>query len=299
MLITKKASLYSISILNGTNKVVGSTHDNFSNLRPGSYIRVNNEDTLYPITQTQSIFYSKPFTNNKNREIIIDDYCGILLQKGDAIKIFYDRFCLDTIVKISECGKGYTEGEIVTAKGGIPSINNMDGQVYPTRFIVNVVNPEGGIVMLSKTTNSEDGDYIEQPSGDIELTGGKGGHGAKIVCNYKTINSTLFINRTIREISYNNGKTNIILDYSIDPNISKGILSLEKWEAHLAYNYLGDNKVCVPYETFKDFTPNIGLPLLLKNSRSTELLFNQGMLSIDKEINELKQAIAELQAKIN
>lgn len=298
MLSTKKQSLYCISILKNTNRVIGSTYDNFSSLRQGSFIRIENEDILYPITKTQSIFYSKQFVNNKNREIIINDYCGILLQKGDSIRIFYDRFSLDTIVKIVDAGKGYSEGDILTAKGGIPSINNMDGQIYPTRFIVNVVNPEGGIVMLSKTEYNENGEYIEPPTDDIELISDKNGKGAKIRCQYKTIDSTSFINRTISDISYSDGKTRIILDYSIDPNISNGTISLEKWEAHIAYNYLGESKNHVPYEIFRDFTPNIGLPLLLKNSRSTELLYNQSMLSIDSELHNLKKEIEFLKSKI-
>lgn len=298
MLVTKRMSPYSVSILKDTNKVIGSTHDNFSSLRPGSYIKIDREDILYPVTQTQSIFYSKPFENKKNREIIINDYCGLLLQKGDAMRIFYDRFGLDTIVRISNAGKSYDEGEIVTIRGGIPSINNIDAQIYPTRLLINVVNPEGGIVMLSKTPSNENGDYIEPPGDDIELISGKRGKGATIRCQYKTIDTPSVITRTIENITYTDGKTTILLDYSIDPNISKGTLSLEKWEAHLGYNYIGENKNSVPYEVFRDFTPNVNLPLLLKNSRSTELLYNQSMFTLDQEITNLKREIAELKSKI-
>jgi hypothetical protein len=298
MLITQKPSLYHVSVLKDTNKVVGSTYDNFSAIRPGSFIRIENGQVLYPITKTQSIFYSKPFINNKNREIIISDYCGIFIQKGDNIKIFYNRYELDSILSITSAGKGYNEGEIVTISGGVPSVNNIDGQVYPTRLVINIVNPEGGIVSLSKTDSNENGDYINTPVGDLELIGSKNGKNAQIRCQFKIIPSSLSIDRTVREISYQDGKTKIILDYSIDPNITNGNLSLEKWEAHLAYPFIGESRNNVPYEIFKDFTPNLNLPLLLKNSRSNELLYNQGMFLIDAEISSLRKTVEELKSKL-
>ena len=91
----------------------------------------------------------------------------------------------------------------------------------------------------------------------------------------------------------------IKLDYSVPYGAKVGKLSVEKWEIELSSKYLENTKYCIDYKIIKDLTSNIKLPLLIKNSLSTDVIYNKSMNIIDVEISFLKNEISSLKEKLS
>lgn len=288
MLVVNKNFFNSISVSKNSDKIISSTRDNFAGIRPGTYIKIGNLDFLYSIATAKHFFYSKDFYTNNSRKLVIPTHTNIFLQNDDVIKIIYDEFKFDYVLNIVNAGKHYLAGDILIVNGGVPSFSLIDGNISPTKLIVDEVNPDGGAI--TKISLNSRGKYITPPSGQISLSGGHG-EGVVLELKYSLIENRNIEERTIKNIEFLNGETILTIDYPLPPNISGGHLSLEKWEINLTSNYMGETELNIEYKLFQDFSPNYKFPLTVKNNNEFHLVFNDAIMKIDKEIKRLESLI--------
>jgi len=280
---------FSISILQNTNRIIGSTEDNFAGIRAGCYIKIGNDDNLYSIYQTKKTFYIKDFEILDSRKILIKEDININLQKEDTISILYDEYELNSVININKGGKFYNVNDVITIHGGELSIDMLNGIGYPTKLTIEETNEFGEVKRLGL---KDKGKYISFPINPC-LTFNENSNGVdlSLELSYKTIDNRSIIKRVVKEIEFNKNNTILCLDYSLPLGIKNGKLSAEKWEIVLKETYLGTNKVNEYYQIYKDFTPNLNIPLMLKNSESAHSIFNQAVLKIDSEIQSIKNKL--------
>ena len=284
-----QVSPFTVSILKNTNKILSSSQDNLAGIKPGSYIKLGGTDILYQISETKQIIIFKDFELIDNRTIKINSNTNVDFQKEDIIEIMYDEYELNSVISIVKPGRFYQNEEIITIKDGEPSVNVMDGIPYPTKLKIDEVDDNGGIVRLELNQN---GKYIVPPHNNCNVIS-KYGTDALLKLKYKIIDNHETLSKVIKNISFNNNETILELNYSLPSGIKNGKISCKKYEIYLTNLYLGDTLFNVNYEIFKDFTPYLKLPLMLKNSSCPEILFNDALIKIDKEIQELKKIIKE------
>lgn len=278
MLIVNKFNSFSASISKNSDKLISSSNDNLGGIRPGSYIKIGQEDILYSVLSSNKFFYNKEFEIIDNRTIKINNYTVTNLQKEDLLKIIFDEYKLGMVLNIIGAGKFYKEGDILIVKGGELSIDISSGQGYPTKLKVEETGEFGRVIKLS---SEMDGKYIDFPKGQIEVFGG---HGESLLLEleYRKIENRSIQERIIKNIQFNENTTILTLDYSLPLGVKKGNLSTEKWEITLNNNYKGETFYGTRCEIFSDFTPNHQLPLLVPNSQNIFILFNEAMIKIDK-----------------
>ena len=276
-----------LSILKDTNKLITSSEDNLSCIRSGSFIKLGNDSVIYTIAKTNKISFTSDFDVQTPTKLLINDNTNIKLQKNDVIKISYKEYELDHVSDIKDCGKLYVLNDEVTIRGGESVIDIQTGLENQTKLLVNGTNENGGITELKLKNN---GKYIIFPPNPCELFGGHG-ENCLLNLNYKISNSSTETERKIQDINILEDKTYITLNYPVFDKLINGTIFVEKWEILLSSNYVGESKVNVNYEIFKDFTPNLHLPLLVKNSQSIDLIFNKVVNMLENEIMQLKRGI--------
>ncbi len=252
---------YTVSIKKDTNRIISSSEDKFAGINDGSLIKIENDPTLYTVLGKESSFYLKSFIAQDSKIITIDEDTGINLQNNDTIRITFNT------------------------KGGVLSFDISIGSGQPTTLEVTEVNDAGGVEQLGIL---EAGKYITHPIAPIATYGNRG-DGLLLDIKYLELGNRSFLERTITDIYFQEGKTYLVLDYSLPLNLTSGKLSCEKNVLLLSNNYTGDTKRNISYETFSHFTPNIRLPMLLKNSMSSEVVFNKACLIIDEQIGIIKK----------
>lgn len=288
MLVVNKNFFNSISVSKNSDKIISSTQDSFAAIRSGSYIKIGDLDILYSIINSKNFFYSKEFRVLPSRVLKISSHTNTFLQRDDAVKITYDEYKLDYILNIVNGGQFYTKGDILIVNGGSPSINLVDGNIFPTKLIVEEINPDGGAVQ--RLSLHEPGKYITPPTGTVTLSGG---HGESLLLElkYSIIDNRNIEERLIKDIQFVNNETLLTLDYPLPSSVEMGRLSLEKWEAQLSVPYLGETALNIGYKIFQDFTLNYKLPLIVKNNPDYHLIINNALIKIDQEIKKLESLI--------
>lgn len=280
-------SQFTVSILNNTNRLVSSSQDNFGGVRQGSFIKLGDENILYQIAKIQKFYILKDFEVLNNKQILVHSNIDINLQEEDVLKIIYDEYQLENVLNIINAGKFYKKDEIIQILGGQLSIDVRSGMGSPIKFKIEELDEKAGIKKLSLI---DKGKYIKSPPNKVKVLGS--GEDAELELNYSSIDNRSILERTIKKIELKDKETQLILDYSLPIGIKSGKLSTEKWEILLSSNYLGSTLKCQSYQIYKDFTPNLNLPLMLKGSQSFDLIFNQAMNKIDSEIKAIKDKIS-------
>ena len=69
------------------------------------------------------------------------------------------------------------------------------------------------------------------------------------------------------------------------------LFCLEKWELILASDYNNETKINSSYKVLSETTPNLNLPLLRSDIDKNEAILNQALMTIDKEIQNLKDKL--------
>lgn len=289
-LITSK-----ISILNGTNRAISSSEDDWSILSGGEYIKIGGDSNVfYEILDVKSFFYIKDFeVGNNNSEIIIKGNTGIDLLKGDTLDISYKEKELSHIIEIVSAGFGYKVGDILTIIGGDVSKNTRDNTTTETLFEVKQVNESGGVVSINCIKN---GKYINMENGIFNVSSSNGKE-CRLKLEYKLLTDRQIISREITHIQQDTQNTRVLLNYPLFSGIKEGKISCQKWELFLTNNYNGDTKIETGYNVFRDFTPNLNIPLIAKNSPSQEILYKKAMEIIDFEVQEIKNRLDKLENK--
>ena len=277
---------YTISAENGSNKIISSSDDKFAGIGKGSLIKIENDPVLHTIQSKDAFFYIKDFSVQSPKIIIIDD-TKINLQAGDTLKITYKEYEAKFIIDILNGGIGYNVGNVLTVKDGIVNIDISTGLSNPTTLEVIEVNTDG---VIQKLGIKDNGKYIEPPTNPVK-TFSKNGDNCEIELKYLELSNRAFIEKTINNIYESNGKTFIVLESSLPLNLKNGKLSVEKSIILLSGNYNGETRKNLNYEIFRDFTPNLKIPLLIKGSLSQEVVYNRACLILDAEIQKIKEKL--------
>jgi hypothetical protein len=270
------------SALKGHNEIISDTEADWSVIREGTYFRFKGDMAFYTIASKERLYYIKDFDVLSSSLILVDDNTSIFLQNQDSLTISFKEFECDTVVEIKNGGVNYKIGDKVSVKGGVLSKNLIDNTTQPTTLLVKQIGHAGNITEVSIEKN---GKYILPPENECQIIGK--GMGAIIELEFSVSDKRGILEREIEKIELNSGQTKITLNFPLPENLKAGKLSIDKWKAFLSADYSGENKLGQSYEMLRDFTPNLNLPLMIKNSVSPEFVFNESMAILDKKLTEI------------
>lgn len=281
------------SIKKDSNKIISATFSDWSAVREGSFIKFDNDSDFNIVSHAEQKTYIKSFVLVQPNILRVNEDCGANINEEDSLNISYKEQELSTVYKIISAGHGYKEGDHVTLGGGVASLNLIDHTLNSATFIVTKIGGGGEILDLKVINN---GKYIETPDKITALNGGSGAS-ASVEVGFKLADHRSFIERDVQKVEFKGSDTIIHLVYGLPDGIKEGKLSLDKWEIVLKSNYTGENKTKQNFQVTRDFTPNLRIPLIAKNSQSQELTVNYALALLDKKITELEEKIVCLESK--
>jgi hypothetical protein len=279
------------SILQNTNRAVSSSEDNWGSIRPNSYIKFGEDANFYQIGLVSPLFYIKDF-KYVNGIVEVEGVSPVVLSPQDCLTITYKEFELLTVIRPLNRGKGYKKGDILTPSGGALFVNPESGLSTPCSLLVNETNDQGEIIQVK--LNSA-GRYVVSPDKIPQLLGGRG-QNASFELEFKLLDNRSICERTIVGIITENNVTKLTLDAKLPEGVIEGKLSVNKWEAALTSNYVGQDKINESYTVVRDYTPFLGLPLTLAGSFSPETVYNLAVNIIDKKMREMQDQINKLKS---
>ena len=286
---------YYASVTSGTSRVIGGSENDWGTVRPGSYIKFQNDPTYFTISDKKEYFYISEFESENGRILTVKENFGINLLVNDLVTITYKEQELLNISKVIEPGKGYVVGDELEALGGEQSLDVSCNGRTPAIFKVKEIGEAGGIKVLDII---ERGKYVEAPKKEITLIHGRGSD-AKIKVDWTESPKRSYVEKEIEKTDISNDKFSITLNYQLPDGIKKGKLSVKKWEIFLAspYNCVSkDQEIC---NITRDFTPNYKLPLMSSNQHpwllNQEVAHNEAVSKMDLLIKRLDERIKKLE----
>lgn len=275
---------FSLLIEENSNVAYSHSECNWSSIRDGDLLKISNLPTIHTIQRKEKSFFSKKFNVVSNNTIAIDgDYSSILFE-SDLINLICNEYEILNIKEIKNGGNGYNVGDIIAPQDGVASINLFDNSKQEIKLKVESIGENGSITSV-KVLNG--GIYSIVPSG--VFTGG-----AILDINYRILDKKNILERNITSLSYTNEQTIIVLDINLPDFVKNGDVTFNKWKLFLSEKYNGKTLINVNYEIIRDYTPNIKLPLVLKNSLSFEEIYNESMKKIDYELQKIKDKLASI-----
>ncbi len=284
-----------VSVFKDTNQVFSCSDVDWSTVREGSYFKLSRDNVSYIVGRTSQIYFIKDFEVLSRNEIKVNSNIGPNLIVGDSLVISYKEYELSTLLSISNGGENYKVNDIVSIIGGKVSKDIQTGVSSLISFIVTKVGPKGEIEELGPNTR---GRYIQPPNFISFLADGSG-VGAVLELEYRIIDDRTTIERGIDNIILQDDKTIITVNFPLPVGLLIGKLSVEKWKIELTQPYIGESAIHENYELCRDFTPNLKLPISVRGNFRMETLYNQSIIILDEQINQLKNTISELRQDIN
>ena len=278
---------FTVSAKHNTNELISSSDDKFAGITNGSLIKIENDPILHTVQDKKPTFYINEFNLDSGKVLTINDDVGVYLQKSDCIKMTYKEYEARFIMEIKNGGFGYVIGDTFPVIGGTLDINISTGAIDQTILEV-VETDENGAA--TKLNIKHLGRYLVPPEQPVKVLPKRGG-GLEVDIKYLELSNRSILERTIENIYLSEGKTFIVLDYSLPANLKTGKISVEKNILILTENYTGETARNLGYQIFRDFTPNLRMPLMLKNSMSPDIIHNKALLILDKEIGEIKKKL--------
>lgn len=279
----------SLSIKNNTNEAYCCTLDDLSKVREGSYLRVNKENAFYVINFASKEELAWDFKVVDSKCISIAEDVIPKLQYGDSIFLSFPQYEMDIVTAILNNGSGYKVGDILSVDAGIPSLDVKEGEYLSTKIIVTNIK-EGGVISRIGVKNR--GLYIKAPEGECKMKGGSG-EGAVFDISFSVLDEALVLEREVSSLSSQDNTSTIIVSNPIQEGLSSGKLSVKKWK--LVLNTLYPNLVNrAPYSISRDFTPVLELPMMMQNSLTIDVVYNQAINMLEREIISLREQINEI-----
>ncbi len=285
-----KTNTGSASIIHGTNKLISSSHSDFSTIRAGSFIKFTKDTNHYIAGQISPLFFLVEFKKIGDRQIEINGDTGININIFDSVTISFKEWEIQSVINLTNPGKGYNQGDILILDGGKSYINVQDNLRQFGKIKVESVDENGSINRFSVV---EKGRYSEIPNGLVKLLGGKG-ENAEANILFKNCDNRVVLERDVENVQFDGQKTIITLTYNIPPEIELGKVGVNKYGMILTSNYEEQTKINEKYEITRDFTPYLGLPLLTKGSLTPDLVINQIAILIDKKFKDQDEKIAKM-----
>lgn len=290
-----KSSNYPGSILSNSARLVGLSSSDWGSCRIGNQVKIGSDNISYTVAKVNKIYYIKDFSVLNPKTIEIKANIGIDLMPEDVLTLSYKEFEVLTIFGITNPGRDYKEGQIIYLSGGDLSVSLEHNLTNPASFQVTKVDENGGILEVGLHNN---GVYVNVPPKNNEIFSNDEGSGAILDVEFKPIDNRKILDRTITHLDNKTTSCNLYLNYDIPSKLKTGKLSVEKYEILLSSNYVGDTQINVPCQICRDFTPNLGIPLMAKNSFSFEMIYNHGVTLVDNNLKALNDRITELENKL-
>lgn len=282
---------HSINIENNSNRLVSHTDSDWSAMRDGCLISIDDDNHFYTVGKLEELNFISDFNYDGNI-VLNGDYSNLFLE-NDTITISYKEYEAFAIISVLNPGSSYREGDVLSCSGGNLSINVVNNVKYPTLIKVESVDGQGGISQISLLNK---GLYVTPPDSDNSLSGGFGSS-ARISITYEVAKNRKMIDKQVINSVFNGGSTILSLNYQLPSGVKDGKISFNKYIAYLTSNYVGDTKKNVNYHVVRDRTPGLNLPMLLKNSNKNEEIFNFTIMQLDEKIVNLEKRIAQLEGK--
>lgn len=285
-----KTTSGSASIIHNTNKLVSSSHSDFSTIRPGSFIKFSKDINHYIVGQISPLFFLVEFKKIGDRQIEVNGDTGININIFDSVTISFKEWEIQTLINLTNSGKGFHTGDVLILDGGKAYTSVQDNLQQLGKIKVESTDENGAINRFSIV---EKGRYSESPTSPVKLLGGHG-ENAEANIQFKNCDNRVVLERDVENVQFDGQKTIITFTYNIPEEITSGKVGVSKYEMILTSSYGEPTKINEKYEITRDFTPYLGLPLVSKNSLVSDLVINQMAILIDKKIKELDEKIAKL-----
>lgn len=283
---------FALNINRDSNTLVSHSESDWSFLRPGDLVTIDDDKIFYEIASRENLFFIQSFDKINDTQIVINGNYEYLFIPDDVINISYKEYELLTIKEILNKGNGYKVNDILNLTGGEVSINVTDNSSQSTLLKVEAVDSHGGITKFSIANR---GNYTIFPDKINDLYGGHGQE-CKISVEDRITESRKMLERQIESVKENESNTIITLNYSLSNSIINGKISCNKWKAYLSANYTGETKRNAEYHVTRDHTPYLKLPLVLKNSGKLEEYYNYTIKKIDQELARQAEEIRKLKS---
>ncbi len=280
------------SIIHNTNRLISSSEASWGSIRENSLVRFLSDESFYTIGTISNFLYIKEFLTVSHNVIKINSDIGIELSIGEILDVTAKEYEVLTLDPLNN-GQGYRPTETLYIDGGTPSKDMVTNEIFPAKFTVLSVGPEGQIKQLKMESA---GRYLLTPNEESALIGGSGS-GATVKILFKPTDTRSIFEKTITKIEKNTGNTLIMLDSSLLPGISSGKISCSKWQAALTSSYAGASKTGEDIEFLKDFTPFLRIPFIARNNPNPEVVYNTALMSLDKVIQQLSVEVQKLKTR--
>jgi len=279
---TKKHFGYTGSIQKGTNRLIASSQANWGGLEEGSFIIFEDDQDFYKVINKENYFYIKDFDKVEQDKIFIHENVGIKLSLNDSIKLTFKEYELSSI-NVKNPGHGFKVGDILTIQGGEIKKDLIEDASVPSEIRVEEVGDDGEILEVELISNSL---YLSPPEETLQEF-----KSCTLDLNFSMSDKRTIETRSISNLLYSEKGTVIVLNHPLPPNSKHGKISTDKWELILDTNYSKNNKVNANFKVLTESTPNLNLPLLRDDISKNEAILNKALMTMDKEIQELKDRL--------
>lgn len=292
---------YHASIVNGTNRIVGESHNDWNTVREGSYVKFQQDPTYFTVSNKKEFFFISSFEGDGvSPNLVLDTDCGIDILKGDSVTITYKESEALNFSSMEMPGESYLEGDILEVAGGDHSVGILDNMRQPAIFRVDSVDDNGGIKSISI---QERGKYLSPPSELITLIRGNG-HGAKARISWTESPQRQSVEKEIEKVhTDDNGVSTLTLNYPLPNGVKKGKVSVKKWELHISTPYNCGSKLGAVCNITRDFSPHFQLPLMSDNQHpwllNQEVAHNSAISKMDVILKEMMDRIEKLEKSNN
>ncbi|MAF25503.1 hypothetical protein CL634_08030, partial [bacterium] len=228
---------YTVSVIQGTNKVTACAKAQWGNIRDNSFILIDEDKVFYQVIDRKKNVYRKKVTVLNSNQLRIDENTGTTLGTDDNLSFRYREFQIDS-VEINNKGRGYKKGDLLKPEGGICKYNSSDEIDIPAQCKVTQVDDEGRILSIELINH---GLYNLPPDDSCGALSGSGaGALLSLVSSAKDIVSIEERGISLVELSEN--KSILHLNHPLPPRVQGGEIEVEKWELTLNRDYLGNSK---------------------------------------------------------
>lgn len=256
-------------------------------MRANSYFRFTNDTQFYPIGSIKPVMLVYDYVVD-GKDLIINEDVGINLFHGDTLTVSYKEFEILSLIQITKAGTGYRKGDSIAAAGQA-SVDVDTGFSLGSNFGVKEVGPNGEVTAIEMISP---GLYITINPAN-QFTGGNGS-GFEALLDVKATTQRKLVERMLEQTVTDGSKTRLIIQPKMPDGVTEGKVSVEKWEMLLTSNYVGPTIIGSTYEVGRDFTPNVGLPLMPSYPVNPSPAYNLAMTILDRKIAELQSQIDAL-----
>jgi|TARA_Y100000361_G_C11158826_1_gene345850 hypothetical protein len=285
-----RPEVFEASIKNNTDRlyVIGNRKVVCKN---GAFIHIGGNQVHYQLENTESLNIKRKFTVSGQSIQTKNDFT-YRISPSDILNITFNEYEACDFKNVKDNNKfKYKIGDLIYSQGGVASSSkdNLTGE--NTEFNVTKVDAKGNILEISI---SSPGKYVTPPQNPVKLLHDSGEFITADV-EYEEAESSSILERDIKSIVYNEGKTSIEFHYPLPQDVKEGEFAITKQVIILNKKYSLPSAELIPCEMTFDFSPVAKIPLLSNNSSNPYAMYNEGIKMIEKKFIEMEKRISNLE----